>query len=115
MDEAKRRRLERAGFKTGTAAEFLGMSPEEAKLVELRAVLARAVRRRREAAGLTQTELAGRMKSSQSRVVKIETAAEGVSLDLMFRGLFAAGGGLADVLPPLPRPRRGRVREPKAG
>jgi transcriptional regulator with XRE-family HTH domain len=46
---------------------------------------------------MTQQQLATRLKSSQSRVAKIEAGARDVSLDLMFRGLFAVGGGLADV------------------
>jgi transcriptional regulator with XRE-family HTH domain len=46
---------------------------------------------------LSQQELAKRIGSSQSRVAKIESAAEGVSLDLSFRGLFAVGGKLTDV------------------
>jgi hypothetical protein len=34
MDKAKRERLERAGFRVGTVAEFLGLTPEESELVE---------------------------------------------------------------------------------
>jgi hypothetical protein len=97
MDKAKRKRVEAAGFRVGDAADFLGLSPEEEKLVELRVALAKAVRRRRQKAGLTQGELAAKLKSSQSRVAKLEAAAPGVSLDLMFGGLFAAGGSIADV------------------
>jgi hypothetical protein len=37
------------------------------------------------------------MKSSQSRVAKIEAGEADVSLDLSFRALFAAGGNLADL------------------
>ena len=60
--------------------------------------LSQAVRRRRESQNLTQQQLAARMKSSQSRVAKLETGAANVSLDLLFRGLFAAGGDLNDVV-----------------
>ncbi len=46
---------------------------------------------------LSQTELAKRMKSSQSRIAKIEAADPSVSSDLMVRALLASGAGRADV------------------
>ena len=39
MDEGKRRRLEAAGWKTGSAYDFLEMTDEEASYVELKLVL----------------------------------------------------------------------------
>jgi transcriptional regulator with XRE-family HTH domain len=80
-------------------ADFLGLSDEEMRLVELRVALSRAVRRRRQQRNMTQQQLATRLKSSQSRDAKIEAGSSDVSLDLMFRSLFAIGGGLADVRP----------------
>jgi ribosome-binding protein aMBF1 (putative translation factor) len=97
MDSKKRKALTAAGFRVGDAADFLGLSDEETRLVELRVALSRAVRRRRQERNMTQQQLATRLKSSQSRVAKIEAGAGDVSLDLMFRSLFAVGGGLAYV------------------
>lgn len=97
MDKAKRLALKAAGFQVGNAEDFLGLSKEERCLVELRVTVSRAVRRRREEQQLTQQQLAVKLKSSQSRVAKIEAGAADVSLDLLFRGLFAVGGGLADL------------------
>ncbi len=97
MKEAKKARLEKAGWKVGTAAEFLGLTREEEELVELRASLARALRHRREAAQLTQVECAKRLKSSQSRVAKMEAGEESVSLDLLIRSLLALGATRTDV------------------
>ena len=116
MDEAKREALESAGWKLLDAGDFLGLSEEGRQLVELRVSVARAVRLRREGRGLTQKQLAALLKSSQPRVARIEMAAPDVSLDLMFRGLFAAGGSLADVAAPAaqkeeapaPRPAKSR-------
>jgi ribosome-binding protein aMBF1 (putative translation factor) len=110
MKEAKRKALEAAGWRVGDAAEFLGLSEQEEQLVALRVALARAVRRRRAAGGLSQHDLAARMKSSQSRVAKIEAGAAGVSLDLMFRGLFAAGGKISDVATARTKARRSAAR-----
>lgn len=97
MDKATRARLEAAGFRVGDAEDFLDLTDEERRLVELRLAVSRAVRRLRRKHGMTQQQLAAKLKSSQSRVAKIEAAAAGVSLDLSFQALFAAGGGLADL------------------
>jgi len=92
MDKDKRVRLEAAGFRFTTVAEFLGLSEEENQLVELRVTISNEIRRLRAANHLSQKEVARRMKTSQPRVAKIEAAAEGVSLDLMLRELFMLGG-----------------------
>lgn len=97
MDKNKRSALEAAGFHVGDAEDFLELTPEEQEIVALRVAVARTVRRLREKMHLSQQELAKRIESSQSRVAKIEAAAEGVSLDLSFRGLFAVGGKLSDL------------------
>src|SRR5437762_3532478 len=111
MKEAKRKKLEAAGFRVGDAEDFLGLSPEERELVELRLRVSRTVRALRERKNLTQKDLAGRLKSSQSRVAKLESGAGDVSLDLMFRGLFAVGGRLSDVTgSPGPKPPAGKRR-----
>ena len=41
--------------------------------------------------------MADRIELSQPRVAKIEAAAADVSLDQMFRGLFAVGGNVEDL------------------
>lgn len=41
--------------------------------------------------------MATRIKSTQPRVAKIEAASADVSLDQMFRGLFAVGGSVDDL------------------
>ena len=73
------------------------MSPEEAALVETRLALSRALRSRRVAQGLTQTELAQRLKSSQSRVAKMEAGDKTVSVDLLVKALFSLGAKPRDV------------------
>lgn len=97
MDTDKRRKLEKAGWKVGSAAEFLGMSDEEASYVEMKLALSQALRRRREEQGLTQTELATILKSSQSRVAKMEAGDASVSVDLLMRGLLAAGATSKEI------------------
>ncbi|HNI60056.1 MAG TPA: XRE family transcriptional regulator [Pseudomonadota bacterium] len=91
MDKAKQKRLEAAGWKVGTVQDFLDLSPEEALLIDIRARLALALSERRKAQSLTQAELARRIRSSQSRVAKMEAADGSVSLDLLVRSLLALG------------------------
>lgn len=97
LEPARRRRLEQAGFAVGSAADFLGLSAEEAALLEMRLVLSRALRERREAAGLTQVALARLTGSSQSRVAKMEAGDPSVSLDLLIRALLTAGASRREV------------------
>lgn len=118
MDAKKRKALEAAGFRVGTVAEFLGLTPEEERLVELRVSLGRAVRHRRERADLTQQQLAERARTTQPRIAKIESAAGGVTLDRMFAALFAAGGSmrdLVDLVPAAEAPKAEAARKAKAG
>ena len=97
MKRTKRRNLEAAGWRVGSAAEFLGLSREEAALVELKVTLSTGIKQRRIAKGLTQGELATRLGSSQSRVAKIEGADPSVSIDLLMRALFAMGASRNEV------------------
>ncbi len=97
MKRSKKDRLEAAGWRVGTAQEFLGLTQEEAAFVEMKLALAESVRRRRQARRLTQTQLAKRLGSSQSRVAKIEAADPSVSIDLLVRSLLAMGASRAEV------------------
>jgi DNA-binding XRE family transcriptional regulator len=97
MDPNKRERLEAAGWRVGSMQDFLGLSDEEAAFVELKVALSRSLRERRAEQGLTQTELAKRMHSSQSRVAKMEAGDPSVSLDLLVRGLLATGATSRDI------------------
>ena len=97
MRESKRKRLEAKGWKVGSAKEFLGLSDEEEAFIELRLKLAEGLRARRQAKGVTQVELAQSLKSSQSRVAKMEAGHPTVSLDLLVRSLLALGASNRDV------------------
>jgi transcriptional regulator with XRE-family HTH domain len=92
MQSQKRKTLEAAGWKFGDAADFLAMSDEERQMLDLRVDAAMAVRRQRQAMKLSQQELARRIHTSQPRIVKIEQAAEDVTLDQILRAYAAAGG-----------------------
>ena len=97
MDKAKQKRLEAAGWKVGTVAEFLQLSDEESAIIELRLRLSDSVRRRRTRLGLSQAAFAKRLGSSQSRVAKMEAADPSVSLDLLLRALLALGATRREI------------------
>jgi ribosome-binding protein aMBF1 (putative translation factor) len=97
MRRRKRERLEAAGWRVGTAAEFLGLTKEEAAFVEMKLALAERVRSRRQAKGLTQTRLAKEIGSSQSRIAKMEAADSSVSIDLLLKTLLAMGANRSEL------------------
>ena len=91
MDVKKRKKLESAGWKVGSASDFLELSDVETQLLEIKLSLVRMLRLCRERNHLTQSQLAKKIKSSQSRVAKMEAGDPSVSLDLLMRSLLAAG------------------------
>jgi DNA-binding XRE family transcriptional regulator len=97
MDAKKQKRLEAAGWRVGGAKDFLGLSQEEVRLVEVRLGLADYIRDLRRQHHWTQAQVAGRIGSSQSRVAKIEAGDASVSLDLMFKAVFSLGASPGDV------------------
>lgn len=93
----KRRKLERAGWVVGDSGDFLGLSADERRFVEVKLALADGLRRRREHLRLTQVQVAERFGSSQSRVAKMEAAHRSVSTDLLLKSLFRLGASPRDV------------------
>jgi predicted transcriptional regulator len=91
MNSTKKKRLETKGWKVGTVAEFLRLAPEESAYVEMKLLLSKNLRERRMDKSLTQEQLARFLKSSQSRVAKMETGDPSVSLDLLIRSLLILG------------------------
>jgi DNA-binding XRE family transcriptional regulator len=91
MDARKKKRLEAAGWRVGSTREFLDLSPDEAIYVELKIALRNALRARRQRRGVTQQALARLLRSSQSRIAKMEAGDPTVSIDLLVRALLALG------------------------
>ena len=97
MKTDKLARLQAAGWKVGSAEDLLQLSDEEARLVALKLSLISAVKKSRIKRKLSQIDLAQRMKSSQSRIAKIEAGDSSVSLDLIVRALIASGATTRDI------------------
>ena len=97
MKTNKLDRLKAGGWEVGNAEDFLQLSDEETRLVELKLSLISAVKKSRIKRKLSQIDLAQRMKSSQSRIAKIEAGDPSVSLDLIVRALIASGATTRDI------------------
>jgi predicted XRE-type DNA-binding protein len=91
MKAKKKKKLKAAGWRVGTASEFLDLTPEEEALIEMKLALAEYLRKKRQKERMTQTQLAKLLGSSQSRVAKMEAADAAVSMDLLVRGLLVLG------------------------
>ena len=104
MKKSKKARLEAAGWTIGTPRDFLGLSAAEESLVEIRLALSESLRARRQAQHVTQVALAKRLKSSQSRVAKMEAGDPSVSMDLLFRSLIVLGAQPREIARAIERP-----------
>jgi DNA-binding XRE family transcriptional regulator len=91
MKADKRKKLEKAGWRTGSVAEFLGLTPAEEAYIEMKLALSRELAEARRQHHLTQEKLAAILKTSQPRVAMMEKGDPSVSLDLLVRALLALG------------------------
>jgi len=97
MDKRKKKDLESKGYKVGTVKEFLGLSTEESEYIELKLALSNAIAKRRKRSNLTQAQLAKMLKSSQSRVAKMEKGDPTVSVDLLVKSLLVMGANKKSI------------------
>ena len=91
-------KLQKKGWKVGDIDEYLGLSPAEMAIVEMKVALAEALIAKRKACGETQVSAAVLAKTSQSRYAKVEHADSGVSLELMIKMFFALGANKKELL-----------------
>ena len=97
MKQSKREKLKARGWAVGSVQDFLSLSDAEASLVELRLALSRNLKAWRTKRRWSQVQLAKQLKSSQSRVAKMEAGDVSVSVDLLFRSLFVVGAKPRDL------------------
>jgi len=91
MDKKKKKILESKGYRVGSVDQLLGLNKEEVEYIELKVALSQALLERRKKINLTQAQLAKKLKSSQSRVAKMERGDPTVSVDLLIKSLLATG------------------------
>ena len=97
METAKKTRLEKAGWRVGSAGDFLRLSSQEQAYVELKVALSRNLQKKRTGSRLSQQQLARKIRSSQSRVAKMEKGDPSVSLDLLVKSLLALGSSRQEI------------------
>ena len=105
MNTKKKKLLAAAGWRVGSTDDFLSLTDEEAAYIDLKITLSKKVRQCRKRENLTQTQLAKCLKSSQSRVAKIEAGDPSVSVDLLIRSLFALGVSKSELAEMLVSPQ----------
>jgi hypothetical protein len=77
---------------------FLDLSEADVRYIEMKLALSRQLRLLRERRRSTQNKADALLKTSQSRLARMEAGDPSVSLDLLVRGLFALGGSSKDLL-----------------
>lgn len=97
MQQAKRKKLEARGWKIGTATDFLGLSPEEETFIEMKISLSQRLKEMRKRKHMSQVDFAKLIRSSQSRVAKMESGSASVSIDLLIKSLLALGASQKDL------------------
>jgi ribosome-binding protein aMBF1 (putative translation factor) len=105
MRKSKKKRLEAKGWKSAPSKDFLGLSDEESAYIDLKIKLAAGLRQRRQQQGLSQLDLAAKLRSSQSRVAKMEAGDPSVSLDLLIRSLITLGASERELSQIIVTPR----------
>lgn len=97
MKQAKRKKLQSAGWVVSDAKEFLALSEDESEYIEMKLALSDLLKQRRKKRRLSQVKLAALIDSSQSRVAKMEAADSTVSIDLLVKSLLALGASSKEM------------------
>ena len=80
-----------------TRAQLLGLTPEDEAIVNIRLALHRKLKEARARSGLSQSALAQRIGSSQSRIAKAEAGSREISLELLIRATIASGVSAGEI------------------
>ena len=98
MEHNKRKKLKSKGYNVGSFSEILKLSPSESDYVKFKLFLSRSIRENRERKGLTQQSFAKLIKSSQSRVAKMESCDSSVTIDLLIKSHLGLGISIIDLV-----------------
>lgn len=97
MTDAKKKILADNGYRITDSAEWLGLSREEAQLIDMRVALAQELERVRKAKGVTQAELAKRIGTKQSGVARMVNTPETSTMDILIKSLIALGEPVSKI------------------
>ena len=91
MKNSKKKKLEAKGWKIGSVDNFLGLSKEESEFIRVKLALAHCLKAKRLHKNYSQIGFAKHIQSSQSRVAKMESGDDSVTLDLLIHSLLSLG------------------------
>ena len=97
MNVEKMKRIKAAGYKVTTADEWLGLTPEESQLVDIRLALADQLEEVRKEKGISQAQLAAKMGTKQSGIARMVNRPETSSMDNLVKGLIALGVPISKI------------------
>ena len=97
MNAEKMKRIKAAGYKVTTADEWLGLTPEESQLVDIRLALAAQLEEVRKEKGISQAQLAAKMGTKQSGIARMVNRPETSSMDNLVKGLIALGVPISKI------------------
>ncbi len=89
MKNDKIKKLKSRGWSVGNTQDFLGLSNAEMELIDLKIKGSAMLREQRKRYGLTQTDLAKLIGSSQPRIAGMESGEPNFSFDLLIKALLA--------------------------
>ena len=91
MDAKKRKQLVAAGYQITDSAGWLGLTPQEETIVNMRVNLALEIERVRKAANMTQQALAEKIGTRQSGVARMLKNPATATIDSLIRTLLILG------------------------
>ena len=91
MTKEKIKKLESMGFKVTTTRDWLQLSVEDEKVVEMRVALAAELEKMRKEAGLTQAQLAKKLGTRQSGVARMINNPDTVTIDNLIKAMVSMG------------------------
>lgn len=97
MTKEKRAKLEAAGFTLTDTKDWIGLTIDENKIVEMRVALAAEVEKVRKEKGITQLQLAERMGTKQSGVARMINNPNTSSIDNLMKALIAMGAQISRI------------------
>ena len=97
MNAEKMKRIKAAGYTVTPADEWLGLTPEESQLVDIRLALAEQLEEVRKEKGISQAQLAAKMGTKQSGIARMVNRPETSSMDNLVKGLIALGVPISKI------------------
>jgi len=91
MDAKKRKQIVAAGYQITDSAGWLGLTPQEETIVNIRVNLALEIERVRKAANMTQQALAEKIGTRQSGVARMLKNPATATIDSLIRTLLILG------------------------